>query len=193
MPSYLVRNDGYKYQEFGLHILDVIGVNPGKYKYSHIEMIHFSLNNISFKDRWNPIQSKFIPIGGKSNVPIPDICRWMGATLILSPKAYESLSELLAPYGELLPVQVGDDIFHIFNCMTYAKVDESRSERTYTGSVIDEIKKIVFDSDDVTNKIAFKTDFNQCIDIFCNEQLKNAVDKSKLTGVIFSENLAPEF
>lgn len=193
MTTYLIRNDGYKYQELGLEIDDIVDFMPEELTYSMIDLLDFSLNNISFKSWWEPGDTKFDPIGGKSSDPVPDVSRWIGATLVLSPRAYSTVVELLNPYGEFLPIQVNNDTFHIFNCLTFGKVDESRSTKTYFKGVVSEIKKIVFDSNEVSDKAAFKTDYNNCIDIYCNDQLKTAIEKSGLTGVIFSDDFAPEF
>lgn len=187
MSEYLIINDNYKFQEFDLDILDIVSFVPEAKDL--IEVMNFSFHNTIFTNHWERIESSFSPVGGFPNADIPDICRWIGATLVLSKKAHETLKEILQPYGEFLPVVCGDEIYHIYNCLTEVDVNESESHRIMNGEDIVEVKKIAFDKASINTKLVFKTKFNLCLDIFCTEQLKYAVEKSGLTGVIFSENL----
>lgn len=191
MTTYLITNDAYTYQEFDLEVDDIIDFMPEDHAVK--DLYFFSLNNISFKEHWSHIESKFTPIGGDDSAPIPDIARWINATLVLSSKAHDTLHKLMEPFGELLPVQVGEETFYVFNCLTLAKVDDNQSEQVFFEGQPVDIKKMVFDENDIAGKTLFKTKYNKCIDVYCNDEFREAVEKSGLKGVQFKRDLVMEY
>lgn len=190
--TYLIMNDGYKYQELTLEIEDILDIVPEDGTYDISDIYSFSVKNISFKPWWKPVKTGFTPIGGDKKAPIPDISLWIGATLVLSSKAHHALRELLEPHGELLPVDCTGKDFYIFNCLELAQVNEAQSEQIFSEGQIVGIKKLVFD-DDIAGKAAFKSKYAGCQDVFCNQILKNTILENKLSGVVFSETLVREF
>ena len=175
MEIFAVRRDSYKFQELDLEIDDFIGNMPEEIGYHAIH--DFSLENIALSQYWKPIRTGFSEIKGEQNL-IPDISNWIGATLFLSQKAYRLLNEILAPFGEFLPVNIENDVYYIFNCLTIAKIDDSQDEPS-------------FNKESIENKVVFKTPTLHCIDIFCTERLKNAIEGFELSGVIFDKNIKP--
>ncbi len=193
MKTYLIQNDGYNYQEFNLEIDDILDFVPDVGTYDIMDIYDFSLNNLSFKSWWKEIESGFTAIDGDKKATIPDVSRWIGATLILSPKAYLSLKDLLHSHGELLPIKCNDEVFYIFNCLDLAKANESLSkQKLFKGDVVG-IEKLIFDDENIEGKCVFKTKYTNCLDIFCNQEFKDAVLKYDLNGIVFNENLASEF
>lgn len=165
MEIYAIRKDGYDYQEPDLEIDDFLEIFPENMDYNTIH--DFSMENLALAKYWKSIKTGFSEIHGKKNL-MPDICNWIGATLFLSPKAYRFLKETLNPFGEFLPVLIGDDIYYIFNCLTV--VDGKIS------------------AENTKDKLIFKMPEQYCIDICCTERLKDAIESFDLHGVIF-ENL----
>ena len=173
MNIFAIRRDGYHYQELDLEIDDFIANMPENIDYGTVH--DFSIENIALAQYWKPLRTGFSEIKGEKNL-IPDVANWIGATLLLSPKANRYLNELLSPFGEFLPVQIENDTFYIFNCLTIAD-----------GNLLN--GKFSFNEESIENKIIFKTPQQQCIDIYCTEQLKSAIETFELQGVIFDSNL----
>lgn len=191
METYLIKNDEYKFQEFDLEIENILDFFPEKYDI--IDLYDFSLINISFEKCWGNIETGFTAIDNDPKATIPDISCWIGATLILSPRAYSILNPLIHSYGEFLPVQCYGETFYIFNCLTLGKVNESQSEQRFFEGEVVGINKLIFEANDISDKPIFKTTYTNCLDVFCDENIKNTVQQNKLTGVIFNTNLIAEF
>jgi len=191
METYLIKNDGYKFQEFDLEIEDILDFIPDEHDI--IDIYDFSLKNMSLKKCWGKIETGFTAIDDDPKATIPDISCWIGATLILSSKAYNILNPLLGSYGEFLPVQCYGDTFYIYNCLTLGKVDELQSKQRFFESEVIGVIKLTFETNDISSKPIFKTTYTNCLDIFCNQNIKNIVQENELTGVIFSEDLIAEF
>jgi len=188
---YRIHNDSYNFQEFQLDVDDFIDLIPEDYEELYI--YKFSYHNMQLKKWWSGVESAFKTIADKPEAPIPDICTWLGASIVLSPKAFTALSELLSPYGEFLAVTCASKTYHIFNCLTLGQVDEINSAQIIENGTSMGVEKLAFNAVDVDGKIAFKTQFNHCMDLFCNESLKQKVEEAALTGIIFDENLAANF
>lgn len=162
METYAIRRDGYDYQELDLEIDDFVEIFPEDIDYNAIH--DFSVGNLSLAQYWKPLKTGFSEIQGEKNL-IPDICNWINATLFLSPKAYRFLKETLNPFGEFLPVFIGNDTYYIFNCLTIVNGDVS--------------------AESIKDKLIFKVPEQLCIDIYCTDRLKNAIESFDLRGVIF--------
>lgn len=181
---YSIQDDGFDFQRLDLMLDDVIDARPEDV--SEDDVLDFCQTNIRMAAWWPAPETGFISEDGDHSSPIPDVSKWIDASLVLSPKAYRYLGDLLKSWGELLPVKVGEDTFYIFNCSTFGEVDESQSEREYYEGEEVGIKKIAFDADDVTNKLIFKTPFSSCIEIYCDERLSALVHEFELSGVVFA-------
>ncbi len=173
MNIFAIRRDGYNYQELDLEVDDFIENMPEELGYNTTH--DFSVENLALAQYWKPIRTGFSEIKGEKNL-IPDVSNWIGATLFLSPKAHRLLGELLAPFGEFLPVQIDEDTFYIFNCLTIVNAKLSN-------------EKLDFDEISIKDKVVFKTPEQQCIDIYCTERLKSATESFELKGVVFDRNL----
>lgn len=188
---YAIRNDGFKFQELDLEIDDIIDNFPEDidYKSAH----DFSIENIAMTSWWPPIKTDFLNIADASPAPIPDISKWIDATLVLSPKAFRFIGETLKPFGELLPVTIAGETFHIFNCLTVAEVDEQACEKKFYQGEEMGIQTLAFKTGTEEQSLIFKTPYQNCMDLFCGEFLKHAVESFELTGVVFDANLAQNF
>lgn len=162
MEIYAIRRDGYDYQELDLEIDDFLEIFPENMNYNTIH--DFSVENLSLAQYWKPLKTGFSEIHGEKNL-IPDICNWINATLFFSPKAYRFLKETLNPFGEFLPVLIGNDTYYIFNCLTIVNGDIS--------------------AESIKDKLIYKAPEQHCIDIYCTDRLKDAIESFDLRGVIF--------
>lgn len=75
--------------------------------------------------------------------------------------------------------------FLYFNCLTFEFIDEEKSEKEYFGGEEVGVKKIAFDEKAIGEKLAFKTSYNACIELYCGEKLKTLVSDLQLTGIVF--------
>ncbi|HTF94719.1 MAG TPA: response regulator receiver protein [Cellvibrio sp.] len=162
MKIFKIDNDGFRYQELDLFIDDFIDAFPADM--SDIAIHDFSRNNMSLAPYWPSMVTGFSVIEGKENL-IPDIAAWIDATLLLSPRSYRLLGDLLSPYGEFLPIQIDNEIYQIFNCLTVVDV-HSRSQ-----------DEVVFKPLEITDGIAMAT--------YCTDRFREAVQSFGLKGIIF--------
>lgn len=187
---FAIRNDGFGYQSLDLTILDLARLAPQDMDPDAV--MDFSRENSSLADWWKTPETRFIANEGVEDRGIPDISTWIGATLVLSPKAYRYLGDTLKGYGELLPVKVGDEIFYIFNCLTKGEEAPELCEYEMLGDVPIQLLKLGF-KESVQSLTVFKSDYEACLTVFSNQKLMDAVEEFKLNGVIFDENLVQQF
>jgi len=177
---YKIEQDGFKYQELDLRINDYIKNFPDSFSYQELQS--FSAHNIALSKYWELLRTGFSPIEDEENL-IPDISPWVDATLLLSPKAFRLLGDSLKPYGEFLPIliEMGEawEEYKIFNCLTMAEVIESESDDY----------NITFDSESISNKLIFKTAFQHCMNLYCQDNFRLVVEDFNLKGIIFNEKL----
>lgn len=187
---YLIENDGYDFKWLALQVDDFIDRMPESY--SDAELLRFSHHNTSLMKGWEGIVSSFIQADDVVvALPIPDVSLWLsGAALVLSEKAFNVLVDLLADFGEFLPVICTEGVFHIFNCRTLVDADLNQSEQRIERGQVIGIKRLAFKDTDVVDAVIFKTSFNNCTDLYCTDAFKQAVENYHLTGVKFSLDLA---
>jgi hypothetical protein len=164
MTIFIIDNDDFRYQELDLFIDDFIDAFPADI--SDIAIHDFSRNNLSLAPYWPSMVTGFSAIEGRENL-IPDIAVWIDATLLLSPKAYRLLGDLLLPYGEFLPLHIEDEIYQIFNCLTVADLD------------IDDTSRVVFKPSESSNEIDMA--------VYCTDRLREAVQSFGLQGIVFEK------
>lgn len=187
---YLIESDGVGFKWLNLQIDDIIDLMPETY--SDAELLRFSYYNTRLKDGWNGVASRFAA-ESNDDLPIPDISLWLpGAALVLSSRAMEVLESVLQDSGEFLPVMCEGQIFHIFNCLRIISADPLQSEHHIESGIPVGIKAIVFSQSDVDAAPIFKTLFDYCSTLYCNENFKTAVETAGLRGISFSTNLCPE-
>lgn len=184
MMIYCIHDDGLDFQRLDLMIDDIIEARPNDV--SEDDVLDFCQANGGMAGWWPAPETSFIAESGDESDPIPDISKWIDASLVLSPKAHRLLGALLEQWGELLPVIISSEKFYIFNCITFSEVDLSLSEKEYFEGEEVGIRKIVFDETDVAEKLIFKTRFDSCVGIYCAERFKFLVEDLGLTGIEFT-------
>jgi hypothetical protein len=181
---YLIRDDDYEFQELDLEIDDLVENFPDDIDYRGAH--DFVLNNLSLSQSWKPVETSFSPIDDPQ-APIPDISKWVDATLVLSEKAYTVLKSALSECGELLPISADGNDFYLFNCLTCVGVDDDLSKKSfYEGEEIG-YETLAFEPNTAA---IFKSPDQGCLDLFCDESIKSLVETHSLTGVKFDVDLA---
>ena len=191
MTVFAIRNNGYDFQELDLEIDDFIDARPTNVDQRWV--LDFSLENYAMSSWWPTPDTEFVAIDDNVSAPIPDICKWIDASLVLSAKAYRLLGDALKPFGEFLPLTIRDEVFYIFNCLTLAKINEDLCEKNIYKGQEAGIKSLVFDEKDIADKLIFKTHYDSCMDLYCSDRFKLIVQDYKLAGITFSEKLVEDF
>ena len=184
---YVLKYTDYRYMMLGLDALDIIRKAPRDIGLEFDDIMAFSRRDTRFASWWREPEVSFTPNEGIEKALIPDVVIWpAGAALVLSPKAYRMLGDLLKVCGELLPVRVMNESqpFWIFNCLVKKNVDPAKSAWKYEGDVPIQIDSIGFTEND-DDPVIFKTDFDNCSFLYCSERFKAAVVELGLEGISF--------
>ena len=187
---YAIRNDGFGYQSLDLTLLDITRFAPEDIDPDAV--MDFSRTNSRLAEWWQIPDTRFVSNEGVKDKGIPDISTWIGASLVLSPKAYRYLSDTLKSYGELLPVTIGSDTFFIFNCIQADEEDLNACEYETQDGIPIQLLNLAF-KDSAQAFPVFKSRYESCLTVFCNERFMRAVEDFNLTGVVFDENLVPQY
>jgi len=170
-------------EELGDEIGEVIGEEA---------FYNYSWDNISLKDNWVDVGASFEDVGLEGS-QTPDITAWNGANLVLSPKAYAVLKDVLAKYGEFLPLTISGEDYQVFNCLNVVAVDKSQSETDIVNGLWMGVKNIGFDEKSVSKNLLFKTKFDRCGAIYCGTEFRTLIETSNLKGLLFLEDLVSGF
>lgn len=172
MTIYRIANDGFKYQVLDLEVNDFIDSFPEEFSYQDCH--RFDRLNITMESFWPPMKTKLKEIVAAENL-VPEISLWHGTTLALSPSAYKYTYDSLRSYGEFLPIQVGQEVWHLFNCTSVAELDASQSDEN----------TIVFDKRSVSNKLIFKCIVTEGLGLYCSELFMDIIAEYGLQGLSF--------
>jgi hypothetical protein len=184
---FAIRDDGLKFKELDLEMRDVRRQRPESVPLD--DVLKFHIRNSPLLSWWKTPETEFISLTDES-APIPDISPWIYSTLVLSPKAYRFLGELLTGSGEFLPVEANGETFYIFNCFVAVDADEEKCQYDYeaddgTKMGITHLEFL----ESASENLVLKTSADFCVTLFCNEKFKNIIESFDLTGVRFDTNL----
>lgn len=182
-----IRDGGLKFKELDLEIRDIRRQRPEDVLLD--DVLKFHIRNTAMAAWWKTPETEFIS-QVDPNAAIPDISPWIYSSLVLSPKAYRYLGELLKDSGEFLPVLADGETYWIFNCFVAIDPNDEKCQYDYEqdDGVKMEITHLEF-QDSASNNLVFKTPAEFCVTLFCNEKFKDIIDSFKLTGIAFDENL----
>ncbi|WKT59939.1 hypothetical protein Q2E61_13655 [Microbulbifer thermotolerans] len=141
------------------------------------------------------ITSEFRPLSPASTEN-PEISLWESrmVSLLLNARAYDAFKDRLAPEGEFLPVTVDGEPMHIFNCLSYAKEDESLCVRRYVdGELAVGLETLFFDDEDVAGRFLFKSKLQGGSELYCSYSFKALCEEVGLKGLRFDEDLLSPF
>ena len=175
-----------------------IGYNSDLYMAAYISSLQLVkiLRGTTGKDftgslaaNWNSVQGSLEQKKPGAETETPDITFWQH-NLALSPQAYNGLSGFLTGFGELLPITLNGDTWHIWNATTLADdcIDVTSSEQVIRDDKVTGIKQLDF-LEHSTPSI-FKIAYDKRVRIFCTSEFKNLYQSLGLTGLTFNTNLA---
>ncbi|MCL6272145.1 hypothetical protein M3P05_19680 [Sansalvadorimonas sp. 2012CJ34-2] len=184
---YSIHPDYMNYQLF-----NISGKNARK-ALGQGTLFHMSSEPTPYKDQWSTLEIDLYSHSGKA-IPTPDITQKQGR-LFLSEKACKALSPLIASSGELLPVSYIDEKGNkgtgwLFNCLTVS--DHALNSGRCLKNEWGDITWLEFTEEKLEGQPLFRTEFDDYLSLFCSESFVEACKQAGLSGVIFSENLAPE-
>lgn len=187
---FAIRNDGIKFLELDLEILDVTRHKPDNVPLD--DVLDFHIRNTKMKSWWKTPETDFLKNEADPEAPIPDISCWIDATLLLSPQAHRLLGDTLQSSGEFLPVIVNNETYYIFNCFVIGEANEDSSKHDFEGDMQLGLNYLEF-KDSATENLIFKTPFDSCLTLFCTDRFKEIVESFDLKGVVFDKNLIEVF
>ncbi len=193
MNIYQIQPDGFKFKEFFLDQDLCLGHVPEDTALTFVQLMRFGLYNLKLGGWWKPLKARFTTQEGLPDRPIPDLATWVEASVVLSAKAYDALHEYLSDYGEFLEISVDGNPYYIFNNHVFGLPDEINSKKEILDGENVGVEKLSFNSIDTENKLTFKTKFDSCSNLYCNEAFKKIVEDSGLTGIVFSEDFTNPF
>ena len=134
---------------------------------------------------WEPIQMRLLKEDEHGRPWLRSAMPWLGGhALILREEAIEAVGPLLAPYGELLPLECDEARLVVFSAPLVANVlEESRSEivRFASGRIMD-IRRHAFNLGALAGNSAFKLAELPRGDLFVRGDLVDAIRATGLTG-----------
>lgn len=143
---------------------------------------------------WKPLEGSFFDDSDKQTViALPDISLWANNEIVCNEKAYAVLKVELSPFGEWLPISIEGIsywLFHVTNRTSIDFVNVKESARTIDEVDYIEIEKLSFNEDMLNNMLVFKTEYNNYKNIYCTDSFKSLIEKNKLKGLIFSEDMS---
>lgn len=81
----------------------------------------------------------------------------------------------------------------MFNPLIFAQEDLSLTERAYLDGFEDGLKSLVFDDEDISNKLIFKSKMQSGLSLYCTDDFKKLVNDNNLTGLVFNTDLLTYF
>jgi hypothetical protein len=192
LKAYRITADYGNFLAFHLPMKDVIQ-KLGK-SFPPKKLMHFYKYNLSLIEAWSDLSGQFSPIeSSDNNLPIPDVSLWSSGSLLFSDHAKNTVEKHIGSMGEFLPVQSENGLVWIFNCLTVVNADEERSSREEIDGQAISVSQISFHEEDVTKNLIFKSAFDGCTTVYCNEDFHRLIIQMNLKGINFNENLAGIF
>lgn len=124
---------------------------------------------------------------GKGEV-LPDITTWSLGNLILNPKAYSVLHDLLSKTGEFLPILINEETYYIFNTlfvMPKEAEDTSKAIEIIDSGVHLGQENVFFDESVLNGGAVFKTNTDKLVFSYCTEEFKSIYEQHRFTGLLF--------
>ena len=137
----------------------------------------------------NGFECKHEPRAKKQNYDV----NLYGSFLVLNEPAYECLSASLSELGEFIDLKINGDNLYLFNPLIFAQEDLKLTERAYLDGFEDGLKSLVFDDEDISNKLIFKSKMQSGLSLYCTDDFKKLVNDNNLTGLVFNTDLLTYF
>jgi hypothetical protein len=140
-------------------------------------------------ENWTPVEMEIITVDSETGATLQraDVPWFMG-NLVLRDKAIEAASPILAPLGELLPLECATAKLVCFNAtQVLDALDEDRSEivRFPSSGRIMAIERYAFRADAIPERAAFRIPQQQTGDVYFTEPVVEDLRSLGLTGLDF--------
>jgi len=123
--------------------------------------------------------------GDAKGSTLADLTFWHHS-IVFSSSAYNQFNAELCEFGEFLPVITEQGVFYVFNILKMGDdfIDEGKSEKHIIEGVQLGVKSLTFKK--VEAPMIFKTQFDNCVKVFCSGSFKLMIESSKATGLTFT-------
>ena len=183
--------EGLDYKNIDLTLMDFIEDFPAEYNAQKRAM--FNRHNIALKKFWKTPSTQLVDSFGAPDGPTPDISLWSYGCLFLSPRATRFLEDSLKAQGELLPIEIGNEIWSLYNCLTFYPSEKVTVTTYKSGASEGLVKSIKFEPIKNFNASIFKAHATIGRHLYCSQNLANAIASFELDGVDFTEKLVETF
>ncbi|WP_086933627.1 hypothetical protein [Agarilytica rhodophyticola] len=148
----------------------------------------------SFKDVFQePVRVSFPGIAKEyKDKPIPDIADVQGR-LFLNAKAYQCLHSLLENDGEFITLSYELGEAYFFIPLQVAENADALDTQLSRKNEWGDLEHMAFHENKVERWAVFRSMYNACMTLQCNENIKNAIEKAGLKGVFFTTDLGNNY
>ncbi len=157
---------------------------------------HINLNNqpYSFKKLFNePLNFDFCPVGKEDqSSSVPDIAIASGR-LFLSQRAYDVLYPLINSDGEFLPVTYQKGNGHFFIPFRVAEDVDAINKELSVENAWNYFDYLVFYEEKVKDWSIFRMKHDGYMSVYCQENIKEAIEQADLKGLYITNDLANIF
>ena len=188
MTVYRLRSDHEQFMTFTIAPKELRAKMGDNFTY------HFDRTPTPQTPHWSTPNGRFYqPVDFPKANKIPDITDWTISDLVFNQKTYQIFSETLKDYGEFLTISVEGIPYYLFNVLKVIDqdaIDESQSEQKLKDGQYEGLVKLKFREDKIKDLLLFRTSYDEYLNIYCQDDFKNMVEKSALSGLIFKTDLA---
>ncbi|MBE0377676.1 hypothetical protein [Pseudoalteromonas prydzensis] len=112
-----------------------------------------------------------------------------GCFLVLNRRAYNCLNEAIINCGEFVPLKTDSEEMFLFNTLNFASEDLTLTEKAYLDGYEDGLKTLVFDINDIQDKLLFKSKLQGGLSVYCTDDFKKLITDNNLSGINFNKDL----
>lgn len=126
------------------------------------------------------------------NKAIPDIAEFQGR-LFLNEKAYGTLKQFIEKDGDLIPAMSESGNGYIFTPLRKAEDVDALDRKLSKKNDWGDVEHLVFIEDKLESFSLFRADYTNCMRLYCQEAIKNAITNGGLSGLYITNDLANIF
>lgn len=151
---------------------------------------HIDRTPIAYTPFWkSSLEISFRPPGDDTLDIIPNLAEVDGK-LYLDVVAFDILKDVLKNNGEFLPVIHDETKGYIFNILTIAEERGGLDEQFTKNDIYGNLESLAFIDEIMARSPIFRTKIDGYQGIFCNEAIKEIIEKNSLHGIIFQTDLS---
>jgi hypothetical protein len=143
------------------------------------------------KNDWKPVKGTYVINAYTST--IPDITTWQTDMLALNQKAYDALKDMLETFGELLPIEVNDETYYLFNVVERLPddaIDMDNSEYEYYEEEPVGFRILNLDAKNIPEeRMIFCVQNDFAYNLYCDDRFIKLLEEKGLKGLHFNTTL----